>query len=93
VGQGIGQAPMAETDLVSTLVSQAPGLAGVIVVVLLFLRAIEKRDALFIDQMNKITERLAALENLMTQHDTASKARGDTLDRIERKLNTRKAGK
>lgn len=83
---------MAEADLVSTLVSQAPGIAGVIFVVVAFLRAIERRDQLFVDQMDKVAERLAALEALMTQHDTASKARGDALERIERKL-ARKAGK
>lgn len=78
---------MAEIDIVSALVGQAPGIAGVIAVVLLFLRSMEKRDQLFVDQMSKVTERLAALENLMTEHDTSSRARGDTMKRIERKLN------
>jgi hypothetical protein len=88
-----------DTSIISTLTNQAPGMVALIIVVLLFLRSIEKRDQLFIDQMNKITDRLAALETLMTQHDTASKAsdkeQGDTLDRIEKRVNIigRKAAK
>lgn len=88
---------MAEFDIVGTLVTQAPGMAGIIVVVILFLKSIEKRDALierrdqqFIEQMGQITERLKALEILVVQHDTNSKNaykdREETLDRIEKKL-------
>lgn len=60
---------MTEINVISTLISQAPGLGGVIVVVWFFLRAIEKRDALFVGQMSQITERLAAMETLLVSHD------------------------
>jgi hypothetical protein len=82
---------MEEINLISTLTTQAPGMVAIIVVVILFLRSIERRDVLFIDQMNKITDRLAALETLITHHDANSRAaysdRSDTLDRIEKKIN------
>jgi hypothetical protein len=76
-----------EVNIIASLASQAPGVAGVIIVVLLFLRSIEKRDQLFVDWMSRVTERLTALERMLIEHDTASKARGDTLERIERKMN------
>ena len=67
-------------------------MAALIIVVILFLKSIEKRDGLFVDQMNKVVERLAALELLIAHHDAASRAaytdRSDTLDRIEKKINT-----
>ena len=82
---------MSEIDIVSTLTTQAPGMAALIIVVILFLKSIEKRDSMYVDQMNKIVERLAALEQLITQHDSASRTayqdRSDTLDRIEKKIN------
>ena len=82
---------MSEIDIVSTLTTQAPGMAALIIVVILFLKSIEKRDGLFVDQMNKVVERLAALELLIAHHDAASRAayidRSDTLDRIEKKVN------
>ena len=82
---------MSEIDIVSTLTTQAPGMAALIIVVILFLKSIEKRDGLFVDQMNKVVERLAALEQLIAHHDAASRAayidRSDTLDRIEKKIN------
>jgi len=80
-----------DVNIVTSLISQAPGMAGVIIVVYFFLRAIEKRDQVFVDQMNRIVERLAALEQLITHHDAASRVayqdRSDTLDRIEKKVN------
>ena len=67
---------MTETTFVTSLMQQAPGMGAIIVVVILFLKAIEKRDLmtekrdqLFIDQMNKIVERLAGLETIITSHD------------------------
>lgn len=83
---------MSEIDIVSTLTTQAPGMVALIIVVILFLKSIEKRDGLFVDQMNRVVERLAALELLIAHHDAASRAayadRSDTLDRIEKKINT-----
>ncbi len=65
-----------EASIVEALISQAPGMAGIIIVVVLFLKAIEKRDqmtekrdAMFIEQMNKIAERLTSVETKLTTHD------------------------
>lgn len=84
-------ATMTEATVIQSLISQAPGLAGVILVIWFFLKAIEKRDQMFVAQMTAITDRLAALETRLAEHDTNSKNaykdRSDTLDRIEKKIN------
>lgn len=81
---------MTEASFFQVLVQQAPGMAGIIAVVVLFLRAIEKRDQLFYAQMNSITDKLSSMEALLVNHDAASREsynkRSDTLERIERKL-------
>jgi hypothetical protein len=95
-----------EVSIVSTLTNQVPGMVALIVVVLLFLRSIEKRDQMmsqrdqmFIDQMNKITDRLTALETLAISHDVASKSAqkesSETLERLEKKMEviSRRIGK
>ncbi len=61
-----------EASIINGLVSQAPGMVGVIIVVAYFLKSIEKRDSLFIDQMNKMTDRLSGIETRLTSHDEKS---------------------
>ena len=81
---------MTESAFISTLVQQAPGMAGIIAVVVLFLKAIEKRDQLFFSQMNAITDRLTKMETILVNHDAASREsynkRSETLERIERRF-------
>lgn len=83
-----------EASIINGLVSQAPGMVGVIIVVAYFLKSIEKRDSLFIDQMNKMTDRLAGIETKFASHDEKStndhNAVMDGVKRIEAKLNKRK---
>lgn len=83
---------MNEFTVTQSLITQAPGIAGVIVVVILFLRAITARDSIFVSQMTAITERLTALEILIADQDATTKAdrerRADTLERIERLIRT-----
>lgn len=75
---------------IQSLTSQAPGIAGVIIIVMFFLRAIAARDEIFVQQMESITERLAALEVTLAHHDALAQkdglSRADTLERIERML-------
>jgi type IV secretory pathway VirB3-like protein len=79
-----------ESSVIQALITQSPGMAAIIIVVILFLRSIKDRDQLFIDQMNKIVERLQALETLIVNHDANSKdawtTRKDTLEKVDRKL-------
>lgn len=59
----------------------------------MFVEQMNARDTVFIDQMNKVVERLQSLEQLIIQHDATSKdawtTRKDTLERIEKKLDAR----
>lgn len=90
-----------ESEFVKTLINQAPGLAVAAFIVWqfllrlkellqMFMEQMSRRDNLFIEQMNKVVERLASLEHLVIEHDAKSKDawdnRRDTLDRIEKKL-------
>lgn len=83
---------MQEETLLSALIQQAPGMAGIIAVVILFLKAIEKRDQLFYAQMQSVTEELSQIKTILTNHDAASREsyhkRSETLERIEKKFNT-----
>lgn len=60
---------MTETTIITSLIQQVPSAAAVIVVVMLFLRSLEKRDQLFYDQMAKLTDRINAMENALIGHD------------------------
>lgn len=81
---------MGELTILESLLTQAPGVVGVILVVILFLRAVEARDKIFVNQMTAITDRLTALEIRITDHDSATQSdrerRADTLERIEKIL-------
>lgn len=65
-------------------------MAGIIAVVILFLKAIEKRDSLFFAQMKAVTDELAQIKTILTNHDAASREsyhkRSETLERIEKKM-------
>lgn len=61
---------MTDATLWQTLISQAPGTAAVIIVVVLFLRAIEKRDELFLEQMQGLTEEMKQIKGMLISHDT-----------------------
>jgi len=60
---------MAETSIISALINQAPGMATLVIVVILFLRFMEKRDALFIQQIKDVTSGLQKVETLLMSHD------------------------
>ena len=81
---------MAETNIITALVNQAPGMAAIIIVVVLFLRAIETRDKLFIEQMNQVTERLAGLEKLLTSHDNWEREVIDDIQKTQQNVITKK---
>ncbi len=76
---------MTETNVFSTLISQAPGTAAVIIVVILFLKSIEKRDAAFISSMNKVTDRLASLEILLLEHKIETRSGMEEMRRTVKK--------
>jgi predicted signal transduction protein with EAL and GGDEF domain len=59
-----------DPTFIATLVNQVPSAAAVIVVVMLFLRSLEKRDQLFYEQMAKLTEQVNAMEKSLIAHDT-----------------------
>jgi hypothetical protein len=60
---------MAETNIISALINQAPGMATLVIVVVLFLRFMEKRDALFIAQMKDVAGELSLMKTLLSSHD------------------------
>ena len=84
---------MTEANVIQSIASQAPGVVGVIVVVIYFLKSIEKRDNLFTEAMQNMTERLASMENLLIAHDTQSRGNYQAIikadERIENKLKTK----
>lgn len=57
-------------DITISLFAQAPGIVGIIIIVGYFLKAIEKRDAMFTESIGKFTDRLKSLEELLIEHDT-----------------------
>lgn len=87
---------MTET-LVTSLVNQVPSAAAVIVVVMLFLRSLEKRDAsqesrdkLFFEQMQKLTDRINAMENALIAHDVKMDEALSTMNRMRRRSSDKK---
>lgn len=60
---------MNEAGIISTLINQAPGMATLVIVVVLFLRFMEKRDAMFVAQMKEVAEELTALRTKWESHD------------------------
>jgi hypothetical protein len=87
---------MTET-LVTSLVNQVPSAAAVIVVVMLFLRSLEKRDAsqenrdkLFFEQMQKLTERINAMENALIAHDVKMDEALWVMSKMRRRVTDRK---
>lgn len=71
---------MTEATIINSLINQVPSAAAVIVVVMLFLRSLEKRDTLFYDNMSKLTERINAMENAIITHDTKMDSHNQKLD-------------
>lgn len=63
-------------NFITALTQQAPGLGFGLAITILFLNAIAKRDQimaerdkLFLDQMNKLVDKLSTLETLWVSHD------------------------
>lgn len=82
---------MAETSIISALINQAPGMATLVIVVVLFLRFMEKRDALFVSQMKDVAGELSSMKTLLTAHDGWER---EVLDGIQRNVKpARKAAK
>ena len=81
---------MPEATIYQTLITQAPGTAAVIIVVILFLKAIEKRDALFLEQMRGLTEELKDIKELVLQHDTRVQEGMESMYRDRAKRTRRK---
>jgi hypothetical protein len=56
-------------------VAQAPGIAGIIVVVILFLRSIKERDVIFHAMIKDLTHEIAALKTIMLECSNQPKRR------------------
>lgn len=48
-------------------IAQAPGIAGIIIVVVLFLRSIKERDVIFHAMIKDLTHEIAALKTIMLE--------------------------
>ena len=70
-----------ETAIWQTLITQAPGTAAVIFVVVLFLKAIKERDIIFIEQMRSLTEEIKEVKEIVLAHDTKVSAGMDEMRR------------
>ena len=57
-------------EIIKDLARQIPSAVAVIIVVILFLRSLEKRDAIFFQQMSQLTDRISAMENALVSHDS-----------------------
>ena len=69
-----------EANIIQNLIAQVPSAAAVIVVVMLFLKSLEKRDAIFYDQMSKLTDRINAMEDAFIKHDTRAESHYGKMD-------------
>ena len=79
-----------ESVLWQTLITQTPGTAAVIIVVVLFLRSIKERDALFLEQMRGLTEELHKIKEIVIQHDTKVAEGMESMYRAQQKPKPRK---
>jgi len=66
--------------LTKEFVAQAPGIAGIIVVVVLFLRSIKERDVIFHAMIKDLTHEIAGLKTIMLECSNPPKKR-----RVKRK--------
>lgn len=87
-----------DATLTSELIRQAPGLAAVVGIVVLFLKAQAQRDAFFLDAQEKrdavwsaTIERMAvelkAISQIVTAHDAAMKVTASNLEKGQKKAN------
>ena len=76
--------------ITESLALNAPGILGVIVVVVIFIRYLERRDQLFLSMLDSVTKRLEALEALQHEHITLYRERGKIIDRIDKTLREKK---
>lgn len=87
---------MAETTLYSELVRQAPGLAALVAVVVVFLRAQKERDTMFLaaldmrdrlwaETIKKLSGEVGDSTKIITAHDAAMKVTADNLLREKKK--------
>lgn len=72
--------------LIDSLAINAPGILGVIVVVVIFVRYLEKKDSQFLTTLDKITNKLDNLESIQQQHITLYVERGKVIDRIDKAI-------
>lgn len=72
--------------LIDSLAINAPGILGVIVVVVIFVRYLEKKDSQFLTTLDKITNKLDNLESIQQQHITLYMERGKVIDRIDKAI-------
>ena len=78
-----------ESTLLQSLANQAPGVIGVIIVVMIFIRYLEKRDTLFLTQLAAVVTRIEELEKIIQQHMILYQERGKIIERIDKKINKR----
>lgn len=72
--------------MIDSLAINAPGILGVIVVVVIFVRYLEKKDSQFLTTLDKITNKLDNLESIQQQHITLYIERGKIIDRIDKAI-------
>ena len=72
--------------MIDSLAINAPGILGVIVVVVIFVRYLEKKDSQFLTTLDKITNKLDNLESIQQQHITLYVERGKVIDRIDKAI-------
>ena len=72
--------------MIDSLAINAPGILGVIVVVVIFVRYLEKKDSQFLTTLDKITNKLDNLESIQQQHITLYMERGKVIDRIDKAI-------
>lgn len=81
---------MGMENITESLALNAPGILGVIIVVVIFIRYLERRDSLFLSMLDNVTKRLEALEALQNQHISLYRERGKVIDRIDKALREKK---
>lgn len=58
------------TSIISSFVSQSPGVVGVIVIAFLFLKTQRQRDEEFLKAIRQLTKEVAGVSGRFTRHDS-----------------------
>ena len=80
-------------ELIKSLADNAPGIVGVIIVVVLFIRYLEKRDKLFSEQMESVADRLQEIEEVLSAHIASYQERGKIIEEIDKNTKPKRASR